>query len=170
MIDIVIVAEKSYFIDVGKVVKFLNTIKSRILNRDMIRLGLVVFSKWAAPFMDLTTDFYRVDKIYESIPVVKGRPEPALGLYEAGDMLIDFDEGLGNEKVLVLISSLTVKPRIPLRLAIIFLESLHVNLYLLTTSRRKPKWLSELPENIVKNVFILRDHNMDKIVRNIFSY
>ncbi|RLG80276.1 MAG: hypothetical protein DRO13_04105 [Thermoprotei archaeon] len=164
MIDVVAVAEKSRYINIDLVKAFLSSLMHRLSRIELSRLGLVVYSRLAAPVLDLTENAASIVDIYAKIPVMRGIPEPALGVYEACDMIRELSEESLSSRLIVVIGSFAKKPKNDLEAAISYSESLGVKTMLMSTTPRKPSWI---PEEIAHTVLILRQTNIDRALRQI---
>jgi len=164
--DIVIAAEKSIYIKMEPVLKFLDELARALSKEAFSRAGLVIFSNYAFPVLDLTYNYYKLCEVYKIIRPLKGVPEPALGIYEAIDMIRSLDDGLADKRAVALVASLSEKPRIPLVDAISYAKAQQVHLAIATTNTEAPSWL---PEDITKELVQLRSDNIFKIIKLIAS-
>ncbi len=164
MNDIVVAAEKSIYIKMEPVLKFLDEL-AHALSKDVFsRVGLVIFSSYAFPILDLTYNYYKLCEVYKAVRPLKGVPEPALGIYEAIDMIKSLDDGLADKRAVALIASLSKKPGISLVDAVNYAKAQQVRLAIATTNADAPSWL---PEDIVKELVRLRSDNIYKIIKLI---
>ncbi|MCX8198823.1 MAG: hypothetical protein N3E36_02190 [Sulfolobales archaeon] len=166
MNDIVIAAEKNIRMKIELVLKFLEELANTLSKDVFSRVGLVIFSSYAFPILDLTYNYYKICEVYRIIRPLKGVPEPALGIYEAIDMIRDLDDGLADKRAIALITSLSEKPRIPLVDALNYAKAQQVHLAIATTNTEAPPWL---PEDIARELVQLRSDNIFKIIKLIVS-
>lgn len=166
MNDIVIAAERSIYIKMEPVLKFLDELTRALSKEAFSRVGLVIFSSYAFPVLDLTYNYYKLREVYRIVRPLKGVPEPALGVYEAIDMIRSLDDGLADKRAVVLVASLSEKPRIPLVDAVSYAKAQQVHLAIATTNAEAPPWL---PEDITKELVQLRSDSIFKIIKLITS-
>lgn len=166
MINLVITAEKTKYVNIELVKQFLNLLHDKILRNTHLRTGFIVFSKQAIPLLDPTPTPPNIASLYDKVPLLRGIPEPALGIYEACDMLLEYDDETITRKIIVLIASFQKKPKIDLEDALEFSESNNVICKLVTTTPRRPNWLSEEKASTIS---ILRSSNIEKLAKNVLS-
>ena len=163
MYDIVLVIEKSRYIRQDIVASFLNYIVDKLSKQAFSRAGLIVFSRYAVPLLDLEYNFSKIPKLYSSIPIIQGTPEPSLGLYEAVDMIMEFDDELAEKKVIILVATFATVPRKPIVEAIDYVINSGIELYVLVASGSKPRYLTE----VFPHVYLLKSISYDKLFEYI---
>lgn len=163
MYDIALVVEKSRYVRQDIVVNFLNYVVNKLSEQAFSRVGLVVFSRYAFPLFDLGYNFSKISKLYSTIPIIQGIPEPSLGLYEAVDMIMELDDGLAEKKIILLIATFATVPRKPIVEAIDYVINSGIELYVLVAGSRKPKYLID----VYPHVYLLKSISYDKLFEYI---
>ncbi len=166
MSDVVVAAEKSIYVRMEPVMKFLEELAHALSKEVFSRVGLVVFSNHAFPILDLTYNHYKLCGVYRAVRPLKGIPEPALGVYEAIDMIRSLDDGLADKRAIALIASFSKKPALSLVDAVNYAKAQQVCLAIATTNAEAPPWL---PKDIAGEVIRLKSDSIPKIIKLIVS-
>jgi len=168
LIDLVIVAEKSKYSRNELIHYFLNQLVDTLYKTPFIRVGFIVYCKYAVPLIDLSTEYRNLGKIYAHIPILRGVPEPAKAIYEAVEMLLDLEDQVTLKKKIVLVASFIKEPSISLEDALEYASMNDTRVLIIRAPQKKTHWILAEYEKAPEGIY-LRKNNIPDIINELLK-
>ena len=163
----VVAADKSKGADIEASLAVIRSLERRC-RPDGCRLGLVAYASRPLPLVDLGAGA-SIYSSYSEAPILQGRPEPALALIEAYEMLVDLGERTGD-KLVILLWSMAARPRVRMDEVVGFLERAGVGVRIVALRPSLPGWYSSysrIPEDSIRKV--RKTTNFDKLAARLLA-
>ncbi len=120
----------------------INTIKT-ILDKCKDTYNLVIFGKQALPIIEQSNNLDRVIQALEEAPFMPGIPEPLRALKQAIEIDTDLNHLPGEAYSIVMLWSMSKKPRLDPWPALYYLVSRNYNINIISYRTTPPKWITQ---------------------------